>query len=98
MAPRRPRVLVHLPEALRHLHGAPRSAHVDAGTLGEAIARLDEQCAGLAGRILDDQGRVRRHVAIFINQEPVDGADPSAIGLRDGDTIYIVPSVSGGTP
>lgn len=89
-------VNVRLPRALLQFWSGPAMMDLDARSLSEAFSRMEERVPGLSGRILDDQGRVRRHVMIFVNDERVEGGDPSRVPLRPGDRLHVVPSVSGG--
>jgi len=67
------------------------------GTVGEALEQLWSAHAGLRDRVLTEQGHVRPHVNVFVNNEVVrrDQVLESAIS---GDTeICIMPAVSGGS-
>ena len=50
----------------------------------------------LRSYILDDQDRVRKHVAIYVNSEPIDGLGGLATSLKDGDEVAIIPALAGG--
>ncbi len=89
-------VRVELPTGLREYTGGVDSLEVRAGTLAEAVAALNARFPGLSYRLLDDQGRMRRYVLVFVNGEPVAHLDPEAVPLKGGDTVHIVPSVAGG--
>lgn len=90
------RVRVELPTALREYAGGKGSVDVRAATLADAIATLNNRFPGLSYRLLDDQGRMRRYVLVFVNEDPVAHLEPEAVRLKDGDTVHIVPSVAGG--
>src|SRR5206468_11886844 len=64
--------------------------------LGLAIAELNRRFYGLAYRILADQGRLRRFVNAFVNDQPVSHLSPNDVPLRAGDVVTILPSVAGG--
>lgn len=89
-------VRIELPTGLREYAGGRDSFEVRAATLADAIRALNAQHPGLAYRLLDDQGRMRRYVLVFVNEDPVAHLEPEAVRLRDGDTVHIVPSVAGG--
>jgi hypothetical protein len=42
---------------------------VDGRTVAEVIGVLDERYPGLAAYIIDEQGALRKHVNIFVNDE-----------------------------
>lgn len=90
------RVRLELPTGLRQFAGGKDSFEVRAATLEDAIRELNAQYPGLAYRLLDDQGKMRRFVLVFVNEDPVAHLPPEDVRLRAGDTVHIVPSVAGG--
>lgn len=68
----------------------------EGATVGSLIAALDERYPLLRNYILDDQGRVRQHIAIFVDGEmrPRDTvlADP----VNDASEVYVLQALSGG--
>lgn len=89
-------VEVHVPYPLREFTRGLATVNLQAADLASAIEELNRRFPGLAYRILDDQGRLRRYVNAFINDEPVSHLAPSAVPLRAGDVITILPSAAGG--
>jgi sulfur carrier protein ThiS len=81
--------------ALQRFLAAP-SAEVEAGTLGEALAAAFASRPALRSYLLDDQGALRRHVAVYINGWPA----KDRVGLTDpvgpGDRIYVLQALTGG--
>lgn len=96
MAEGEARVRVELPTGLRMFAGGTGSIELPAGTLADAIREMNARFPGLAYRLLDDQGRMRRYVLVFVNEDPVAHLAPEDVRLRGGDTVHIVPSVAGG--
>jgi sulfur-carrier protein len=86
---------VSFTSALRRFLPAP-AAQVEGVTVGEALAAVFASRPALRGYVLDDQGGLRRHVAVYVNGEPVrDRArmtDP--VGMHD--EIYVFQALSGG--
>jgi len=86
---------VSFTSALQRFLAAP-SAEVEAATAGEALAAVFALRPALRGYVLDDQGALRRHVAVYINGRPL--ADrrylSDAVGRRD--EIYVFQALSGG--
>lgn len=87
---------MRLPRALRQFWEGPEQVELDARTLAEVAQALNARWPGLGARVFDDQGRVREHVHVFVNREPVGQAAPEHVPLRPGDTVHIVPALSGG--
>jgi sulfur-carrier protein len=67
-----------------------------AATVGEALAQLWQQHLGLRDRVLTEQGNIRPHVNIFLNDENVRRKQLLDTVLPDQCEITILPSVSGG--
>ena len=89
-------VEIVLARALRVHTEAPDSFAAEAGTVRGAIEQLAAAHPHLRAFILDDQGRLRRHVNIFRNEALI--ADRIGLGdeLSDGDRLHVLPAVSGG--
>jgi len=60
------------------------------------LAALDAQYPGIAGRVLDDDGKVRRFVNVYVDDEDVRFADGVGTATPDGVTISVIPAVAGG--
>jgi molybdopterin converting factor small subunit len=89
-------VIVRLPSQLRVLVGGAGEVPVEASTVREAIVAVDVAYPGLAGRVLDDQGALRRFVNVFVADEDVRFLDGLDTVLEAGQTISLVPAVAGG--
>jgi molybdopterin synthase sulfur carrier subunit len=81
--------------ALRRFLAAP-SAEVEGGTVAAALAAVFAVHPTLRGYVLDDQGAVRRHVAIYINGRPL--ADRACLTdpVAAADDIYVFQALTGG--
>ena len=64
-------VSVRVPTILRAYTGGAAEVATEPGTLREVLARLDASYPGLGGRILDDDGRLRRFVNVYVGEEDV---------------------------
>lgn len=89
-------IRVALPYALLEYTRGHSTVELVAADLADAIAKLNARFPGLAYRILDDQGRLRRHVLAFVNEEGVSHVRPGEVRLREGDVVTILPSIAGG--
>lgn len=66
-------------------------------TVGDALSQLWRAHTGLRDRVLTEQGNVRQHVNVFVNNQVTDREQVLRIPI-DGDAeICIMPAVSGGT-
>ena len=78
----------------RHL--ACTEAEVSGGTLREALDDYFGRNPQVRTYVLDDQGAVRKHVAIFVNQELIRDRCRLSDAIADGDEIYVIQALSGG--
>ncbi len=81
--------------ALQRFLPAP-TVEVDGTTVGEALAQVFASRATLRGYVLDDQGALRRHVAIYVNGEAVRDRLRLSDPVAPRDDIYVVQALSGG--
>jgi molybdopterin synthase sulfur carrier subunit len=51
---------------------------------------------GLRGYLLDDQGRVRRHVAIYLNDARIVDREHLSDSVTDADEVFVFQALSGG--
>ncbi|MEK6986693.1 MAG: MoaD/ThiS family protein [Candidatus Thermoplasmatota archaeon] len=88
-------VLVRIPSALLSFTGGQDEVLLEATDFASLVARLDVAFPGVGDRILDEAGRLRQCVNVFVNDELVRGA-PDRLRLSPGDQVHILPSVAGG--
>ena len=72
------------------------SAEVEAATLGQALAAVFAATPALRGYLLDDQGMLRRHVAVYINGSPASDRVRLSDPVAAEDRIFIFQALSGG--
>jgi molybdopterin converting factor small subunit len=60
------------------------------------FGELDTAYPGIARRIVDDQGKIRKYVNVFVNSENSRALRKEKTRLSDGDVVYILPSTAGG--
>lgn len=60
------------------------------------VVQLEARIPRIKDRILDEHDRTRPYVNIFVNEESIRDLGGEATETRDGDVIYILPSVAGG--
>ena len=89
-------VTVRIPTILRPLTGGAAEVQADGATLADVLKAVDAAHPGIAGRVLDDDGKVRRFVNVYVGDEDVRFADGLATPTPDGVLISIIPAVAGG--
>ena len=88
-----PRV-VFTPNIERHLSCPPM--HVEADTVRAALERVFDQNSALRSYLLDDQGALRKHVAVFVDGRQVQDRSGLADRVGDDAEIYVMQALSGG--
>ncbi len=88
-------VLVRIPSALLPFTAGQDEVLLEAGDLASLVMRLDEAFPGIRERIVDEAGKRREFVNLFVNEDLARGPLGQAV-LRPGDVVHILPSVAGG--
>ncbi len=84
---------VHLPATLTPLFaGLPRRLEIEAETIAETIARLDERWPGLRDRLCEPGPALRRHIHVYVDRERA-GLD-TRLGPRS--RVDVIAAISGG--
>jgi molybdopterin converting factor small subunit len=78
----------------RHLACPVQSAPGD--TVGAVLEHVFQGHPRLRSYILDDQGRVRRHVSIYVNAARIADRDRLSDPVREQDEVFVFQALSGG--
>jgi sulfur-carrier protein len=89
-------VSVRIPTILRSYTGGAAEVTAQAGTLRDIITGLDAAYPGLAGRILDEGGKLRRFVNVYVGEEDVRLAQGLDTEVPAGLQVSVIPAVAGG--
>ena len=91
-------VVVAIPGPLQPYAGGHSMVVVSArcGTVGDALEALGEEYPGVRDRVLTEQGDVRQHLNVFVDEDNVRFASGLATPVADGSRVTILPAVSGG--
>ena len=89
-------ITVRLTGPLRSLtQGAPE-VQLDAVSVGDALAVLDEAHPGFRERLFDETGELYRFVNVFVDGDDVRVGAGLATLLAEGQVVSVVPAVAGG--
>lgn len=89
-------VRVRVPTPLRPLTNGQADVTIDGESVSQIIANLETTYPGMANRILDEGGEVRRFVNLFVNGEDIRFLSGTDTALKSGDEVSIVPAMAGG--
>ena len=68
----------------------------DGATLADVVAALEAAYPGIAGRVVDDTGRIRRFVNVYVNDDDVRFSAGLQTPTPDGTRVSVIPAVAGG--
>jgi sulfur-carrier protein len=89
-------IAVKVPTILRTYTGGVADVAVSGETLADALKDLDTQYPGIGARVLDDEGKLRRFVNVYVNDDDVRFLEDLQTPTPDGSSISIIPAVAGG--
>jgi molybdopterin converting factor small subunit len=69
---------------------------VEGDTLAEVVSALEAAHPGIAARVLDDEGKLRRFVNVYVGDEDVRFASGLDTPTPAGSTVSVIPAVAGG--
>jgi sulfur-carrier protein len=82
------------PALTRHVPCAPQ--RVDGATLRSALDAAFQAAPALRGYVLDEQGGVRKHVAVFINARMIASRSELDLPLAKDDKVMVIQALTGG--
>ncbi|WP_028650381.1 MoaD/ThiS family protein [Nocardioides halotolerans] len=89
-------VSVRVPTILRTYTSGESEVTAAGATLAEVLDDLEASYAGIKGRILDDNGELRRFVNVYVGNDDVRFLDNLETPTPDGVQISVIPAVAGG--
>ncbi|GIH69882.1 MULTISPECIES: MoaD/ThiS family protein [Sphaerimonospora] len=89
-------VSVRIPTILRTYTNGVAEVSGEGATLREVLQKLDADYPGIGGRILDETGKIRRFVNVYVGEEDVRFAEGLDTSTPDGAQISVIPAVAGG--
>jgi len=84
---------VKLRAPLKDLAGGNREVAIEGASVGDVLRELERLHPRIEGWVLDEHGRVRRHVNVFVDGERV--REDAAVA--SDATVHVLPSISGGS-
>ncbi len=72
------------------------SLDADTTTVGSALTAMASRYPALGDRVLTEQGTVRPHINVFVDDQNIRFANGTETAVPEGATVMIVAAVSGG--
>lgn len=90
-------IKVVLPTAFtRHTDGK-KQLDSDAENLPALLAEIDRTFPALASQIKDENGKLRKFINIYINDEDIRFLGGDSYRFQEGDEVMLIPSIAGGS-
>jgi sulfur-carrier protein len=70
----------------------PRELELEAATVGDAIARLEERWPGLRDRLCEPGPSLRRHINVYVDGKRAE----LGTALAPGSRVDVIAAISGG--
>ena len=88
-------VTLRLPSTLSAYSGGKSQIFLKANTVGEMLMSLEQQHRMVWERLCNEQGHIREHVKIFVNNVMISEPDGLNTPLKAGQEVIVLPSTSG---
>lgn len=82
------------PNLQRHVSSPPRE--LEASTVAEALHQIFAENPTLAGYLLDDQYRLRKNIAVFIDGTMIQDRNTLSDALQPSSDVQVLQALSGG--
>ncbi|MBI5887194.1 MAG: MoaD/ThiS family protein [Deltaproteobacteria bacterium] len=89
-------VKVRIPTPLRKLTNGSDEVAADGANIADLIANLEKSYPGLRERICEPDGKLRRFVNLYLNDEDIRFKKNLETELKDNDEVSIIPAIAGG--
>ena len=90
-------ITVRIPTPLQRLTQGKAEVQCQGTTVVDLLADLEKNYPGIKERICDAQGKLRRFVNVFVNEEDIRFLQGDATAVKDGDEVSIIPAIAGGS-
>lgn len=87
---------VHFTPHLRQFFDLPEVHEVAAEDVASLVRALDVRWPGLGFYITDEQGRLRQHVALWVDGRQVKDRQALSDAVTPASSVYVLQSLSGG--
>lgn len=85
-----------LPALMKYYVNDLSEIQVTGSTVSQAITDLTTQYPTIKPQIMDNQGRLRRHINLFVNKENINDLNGLDTSIKESDLIILMPSITGG--
>ena len=87
---------VKIPPVLRASVGGAKEVEASGSDVGAVLRSLAEQHPATESQLFSEDGELNRYVNVYLNDEDVRVLDGLETGVKDSDTLVILPAMAGG--
>ena len=87
---------VKIPPVLRPSVGGEKQVEAAGGDVGEVLRSLASDHPATESQLFSGDGQLNRYVNVYLNDEDVRVLDGLDTGVKEGDTLVILPAMAGG--
>lgn len=69
---------------------------IEAATIADVVRGLDAMAPGIAFYVCDERGRLRQHVNVFIEEDPIIDRARLSDRVEPSSRVFIMQALSGG--
>ena len=89
-------VKVLLPNAFQKHTNGTREMQSAAQNLPQLIIEIETSFPALKPHLRDGDGKVRRFINFYVNEEDIRFLGNDEYAFKDGDEVLVIPSIAGG--
>ena len=89
-------VKVRIPTPLQKLTANQAEVAVTGTSVNGMLKELEAKFPGIKDRLCDADGKLRRFVNVYVNEEDIRFLNGADTALKDGDEVSIIPAIAGG--
>ena len=89
-------IKVILPTAFTKHTDGTKQLSSDAKNLDGLVSDLEAKFPALGANIKDEDGKLRRFINVYVNDEDIRFIGGDGYAFQDGDEVMLIPSIAGG--
>jgi sulfur-carrier protein len=87
---------IKIPPVLRPSVGGEKEVTAGGDNVGAVLQSLAEQHPATQSQLFSGEGQLNRYVNVYLNDEDVRVLDGLDTGVKESDTLVILPAMAGG--
>lgn len=89
-------IKIRIPTPLQKITQNKSEVDGEGSTIKELIENLEKNYPGIKERLYAEDGKLRRFINIYVNEEDIRFLKGDETEIKDGDEISIIPAIAGG--